>query len=227
MDVAALQTRLVSRGYSIRVDDDYGPATRAALLAAMTDPPDLRISPADIAMVAASWSVDPAAVWAVRDVEASGSPFIDGRPAILFEPHRFSRATGRRFDASHPSVSYRAWDPDRYPATQKRRYGQLLDAVGLDIDAGFASASYGAFQVLGENFRACGETDPCAFALAEAQGEDRQLRHFARFVESKGLVPALRRGDWAAFALAYNGTAYRVNRYDERLAKAFTKRKAA
>ncbi len=227
MDVAALQTRLVSCGYSIRIDGDYGPATRAALLAAMTDPPDRRISPNDVTMVAASWSVDPAAVWAVRDVEASGSPFIDGRPTILFEPHRFSRSTGRRFDASHPRVSYRAWDPSRYPGSQLLRYGQLLDAIGLDVDAGFASASYGAFQVLGENYRACGERDPFAFALAEAQGEDRQLQHFARFVESKGLVPALRRGDWAAFALGYNGTAYRVNRYDDRLAKAFNKRKAA
>ena len=227
MDVAALQTRLTALGYPIPVDSRYGPMTRATVLAALTDPPDRRIGESDVAKLAASWAVDPAAVWAVRDVEASGSPFIDGRPTLLFEPHRFSRATQRRFDASHPHISYRDWDRSKYPPTQAGRYDQLLEAVGLDVDAGFASASYGAFQVLGENFHDCGASDPCDFAMAEAAGEDRQLQHFAVFVEHKGLVPALRRRDWATFARGYNGTAYRTNRYDERLATAFNKRKAA
>lgn len=224
MDIASLQRRLVACGYPLAIDGAYGPKTRAAVLAALTDPADTPIQAADIKGLAEQWDIDPAALWAVRDVEASGAAFEAGRPKILFEPHRFSRATGHRFDESHPWISYRSWDKRRYPRTQDARYEQLLDAIGLDVDAGFASASYGAFQILGENWRLCGEDSPFDFALTEARGELGQLRHFTRFCAGAGLVPALRRKDWAAFARGYNGTAYKANRYDTRLAAAYRAR---
>lgn len=224
MDVATLQRRLTARGYVLAPDGRYGPKTRAAVLAALTDPADTPITAADIKGLAEQWAVDPAALWAVRDVEASGAGFEQGRPKLLFEPHRFSRATGHRFDTSHPSISYRNWDKSRYPRTQDARYAQLLDAIALDVDAAFASASYGTFQILGENWEACGEDSPLDFALVEADGELGQLRHFTRFCASNGLVPALRRKDWAAFARGYNGSAYRANRYDEKLAAAYRAR---
>ncbi|HVJ03813.1 MAG TPA: N-acetylmuramidase family protein [Sphingomonas sp.] len=224
MDIATLQRRMVALGYPLAVDGRYGPITRAAVLAALTDPPDTAINAADVRGLAEQWDVDVAALWAVRDVEASGAGFADGRPKLLFEPHRFSKATGHRFDKSHPTISYRTWDRSRYPAGQRARYEQLLDAIALDVDAAFASASYGAFQILGENWQACGEDSPLDFALTEARGELGQLRHFTRFCASNGLVPALRRKDWAAFAKGYNGTAYRANRYDERLAAAYRAR---
>ena len=218
-----LQERLAALGYPIATDGVYGPQTRAALLAALTDPPDRRITAADIERLAAGWQVEPAVICAVREVEASGAAFIDGRPTILFEPHRFSRATGGRFDRGWPMISYSRWGQRTYPAAQAARYDQLLTAVGLDVDAGLASASYGAFQILGENWRLCGEADPLGFALAEARGEPEQLEHFARFVAGNSLVGALRRRDWAAFARGYNGSAYRANRYDERLAAAYAR----
>jgi hypothetical protein len=224
MDIATLQRRLTTLGYSISIDGRYGPRTRAAVLAALTDPADTAVVAADINGLAEQWEIEPAALWAVRDVEASGSGFADGRPKLLFEPHRFSRATGHRFDGSHPTISYRSWDRTRYPASQAARYDQLLDAIALDVDAGFASASYGAFQILGENWKICGEDDPFDFAITEAMGELGQLRHFTRFCHGNGLVPALRRKDWAAFARGYNGTAYKVNRYDEKLAAAYRAR---
>jgi len=33
----------------------------------------------------------------------------------------------------------------------------------------------------------------------------------------------LRKGEWAAFARGYNGTAYKLNRYDQRLAAAYAR----
>lgn len=228
MDVATLQRRLASHGcYSGAIDGRYGPATRAGVLKALTDGPDHPLEPVDVAEAAARLGVDAAKVWTVWDVEASASPFIDGRSTILFEPHRFSRATGHRFDTSHPHLSSRTWNRRLYPASQQGRWNQLLEAVGLNVDAGFASASYGGFQILGENYEVCGASSPWSFAWRQSQTAGDQMAAFLMFVRARGLEDALRRGDWAAFARGYNGTAYRENRYDERLAAAYARRRAA
>jgi hypothetical protein len=227
MDHAQLQRRLADRGfYNGAIDGKFGPASKAATLACLTDGPDHPVTASDIEAAARGLGVDPAKIWAVYDVEAAGDAFIDGRPAILFEPHRFSKATGRRYDASHPNLSSRVWNRKLYPKVQAARWQQLLDAVALNVDAGFASASYGAFQILGENFAVCGAPDPWSFAWRQSQTEGDQLEAFLRFVEGRGLKGALQRGDWAAFAKGYNGTAYRENKYDEKLAKAYVKRSA-
>jgi hypothetical protein len=227
MDMRQLQARLTEHGcYAGSIDGLYGPATRRAVIQALTNGPDHALTDEDAAAAAERLGVEPAKVWAVYDVESTGRPFIGGRPAILFEPHRFSRATGHRFDVSHPHISSRRWNRALYPASQLGRYEQLLDAVGLDVDAGFASASYGGFQILGENYELCGAATPWAFAWRQAQTEADQLDAFVSFVERRGLAAALRRGDWAAFAKGYNGTAYRENRYDDRLAAAYRRRAA-
>lgn len=216
--------REMQRRVGAVADGIYGPMTQAAVLAALTDPFDRKIADSDVKAVAERWGVEPAVIWAVRDVEAAGNAFSEGRPTILFEPHRFSRATGGRFDRTHPAISYRSWGAKPYPRAQMARYLQLLAAVSLNVDAGFASASYGAFQILGENYAACGETDSMAFALAEARGEDVQLRHFGLFCESKGLERHLRRRDWASFARGYNGPAYASHGYHTKLAAAYARR---
>jgi hypothetical protein len=99
----------------------------------------------------------------------NGSGFFHGEPKILFEPHRFSKLTGRRFDASHPHVSYPRWGMRPYPGTQAGRYEQLLEAIALDPRAAFRACSYGKFQILGENAAACGfPGEPWLFAFAQA-----------------------------------------------------------
>jgi len=228
MDQKALQRRLSSLGfYEGAIDGVIGPKSKGAIIKCLTDGPDYPVAPTDIAQGAAHLGVEQAKIWAVYEVESSGDAFIDGRPAILFEPHRFSMATGHRFDASHPTLSSRAWNRNLYPRGQAARWQQLVDAVALDVDAGFASASYGAFQILGENYAVCGAIDPWAFAWRQAQTEGDQLDAFVRFVEGRGLKGALQCGDWAAFAKGYNGTAHRANRYDQRLREAYERQRAA
>lgn len=221
MDVTELQQRLAAKGrYTGPIDNDYGGGTQRGVRLAMTDGPDTKLTEADFVASALRLGVKTSRVKAVNEVEAAGGGFEGGRPIILFEPHRFSRATKGRFDKSAPDVSYPNWDRKRYPRTQDARYDQLVKAVGLDVDAGFASASYGRFQILGENFAACGYRTPYDFAEAQAHDEATQLQAFERFIVSKGLLAALRDGNWARFAAGYNGTAYRQNKYDERLAAA-------
>lgn len=228
MDHATLQRRLAALGYYAgAIDGKFGASSKAATLKCLTDGPDYPITSHDIAQAASSLNVDPAAIWAVYDVEAAGDAFIGGRPTILFEPHRFSRSTGHRYDVSQPRLSSRTWNRKLYPASQQGRWDQLLDAVALNVDAGFMSASYGAFQILGENFAICDAADPWSFAWRQSRTEGDQLDAFILFVKSKGLHVALQRRDWAAFAKAYNGTAFKLNAYDTRLATAYAKRRVA
>lgn len=228
MTLADLQLKLANLGFFTgSFTGELDVATRSGILQALTDGPDYRLTDIDVASAADEIGVEPAKIWAVHDVESSGSPFVNGRPTILFEPHRFSKATGHKYDVSHPSVSSAAWNRKLYPATQAGRYNQLLEAVGLDVDAGFGSASYGAFQILGENHLLCDAHTAWDFAWRNAQTEADQLEGFLMFVKATGLVSALKRGDWAAFARGYNGTAYRENQYDTRLAAAFAKRRPA
>jgi hypothetical protein len=100
------------------------------------------------------------------------------------------------------------------------RYQQLLKAVGCDVTAGFAAASYGKFQIMGENHEACGYDNPWTFAFAQAFDEKKQLAAFESFIRHAGLLGPLQNGNWVALAKGYNGTAYAKNRYDVLLAQA-------
>lgn len=223
MNISDLQKRLSPQFYTGAIDGKYGTGTRAALLAAIAAGPDTRLSSDDFARAASALNTTPAHVRTVCDVEASGAGFANGVPKILFEGHIFSRLTGGRFDRTYPAISYPKWDKSKYPATQQGRYDQLLTAVGLDADAAFSAASYGCFQILGANYRACGFATPFDFVLAQADTEGAQLIAFINFVRSNKLDDALRNGRWAEFARGYNGSAYKANQYDVKLANAFAK----
>lgn len=233
MDVLLLQARLAALGcYASAQDGAYGPATRAAVLQALSGP-CYALDAQGVADAAAQLGVTEAHIWASWDCECTGSPFIAGRPTILFEPHRFSKATHGRFDASHPNISSPTWNRKLYPGSQQGRYDQLLEAVGLDVDAGFASASYGGFQILGENYHLCDAASPWDFAWRQAQTADDQLYGYVMFVKGARLaakLAACRPGDALScrpFCTGYNGTAERENNYEGRFAAALARRSAA
>lgn len=234
------QARLVALGYDLGssgpnrdgVDGWLGTKSKAAFMAMMTDGPDTPLDDCDMKaalkpLAARAQAITLAHVMAAYDVESTGQPFIAGRPTILPEPHRFSRNTQHRFDGKVPArVSNRRWDRSLYPATQAARYDVLWDMIRLDPWAGFASASYGGFQVLGENYSLCEFADPMAFARAHAQTVAAHLMAFTMFVINRGLADDLGRcrpndpESCVDFCRGYNGTAFRVNRYHERFARA-------
>lgn len=222
MDHFELQRALADSGrYTGKIDGVCGPKERDAIMLALTDGPDTKLTAADYAKSAKRLGCAPAAVQAFATVESAGGGFEDGRPKILFEPHRFSRATQGRFDKDFSSISYPKWDPKKYPRGQDLRYAQLVKAVGLSIDAGFASASYGKFQILGENFKVCGYASPFDFAVAQAQDEAEQLAAFEGFIIGNGLRKPLIALDWQTLADRYNGTASRLNDYAGKLRRAY------
>lgn len=221
-ELVAIQSNLKARGlYHLTVDGLYGNGTRAAIMAGFRTGPRAPATKADFTAAGKALGVTGAEIRAVWLVEASGQPYgPDGAPIILFEPHRFWRNTGGNQPLS--DWNYPKWDKSRYPKTQSLRYSQLLSAIGQAPYAGFASASYGGPQILGENYKAAGYTDPFLFAMGMAQGETMQILAMSSFVDNSGLAPALRKHDWAAFAKGYNGTGYRENKYDEKLAAAYS-----
>lgn len=220
--LAQLQQHLKDTGrYAGAIDGKWGKLTEAGILLMLTDGPDTKLTEQDYIDSAKRLGVTPAHIKAVTAVEASGAGFFNGRPLILPEPHRFSKWTGHRFDNSNPTLSYPKWGTRPYDKTQDARYDKLLGMIHLDVDGGFACASYGKFQIMGENYRACGFDSPMAFAEAMARDERAQLVAFEHFITSNGLLPLLRGSNWAGFARGYNGSAYAQNKYDVKLRAAF------
>jgi hypothetical protein len=181
--------------------------------------PATPLDDAAIADAARRLGCEVAAVRAVVDVESGGGFLADGRPKILFERHYFSRLTKGRFDASHPGISNGAWGG--YGAGGAHQYDRLDEAIGCDRDAALRSASWGMFQIMGDNYRAAGFDDVEAYVKAMVSGEPAQLDAFVGFVKKTRLDDELARRDWAGFARGYNGPAYRDNRYDQKLLAAF------
>lgn len=159
----------------------------------------------------------PADLWAVIGVETSGCGYLpDRRVKILFERHVFSRLTGRRFDAMHPSVSNPA--AGGYGRGGAAQYERLAAAMALDPDAALQSCSWGMGQVMGYHAKSLGFGDARNMVGLMRDSESVQLEAMARYIETNGLAGALRANDWARFARGYNGANYHINRYDTRLA---------
>ncbi len=189
------------------------------------------IIPADYELAAATLRVPVASIRAFAEVESRGSGFLpDDRPVILFERHIFRRqliAHGANLalisdlDKSRPDICNKT--AGGYGASSKE-WQRLDDAVKINRAAGLESASYGAFQVMGFNWKRCGYASVQEFVNAMFKGSAAHLDSFVRYIQSdEKLHQALRKKDWATCARLYNGENYFINAYDTRLAKAYAR----
>ncbi|HEY0005210.1 MAG TPA: N-acetylmuramidase family protein [Pyrinomonadaceae bacterium] len=176
----------------------------------------------DYQQAAEKLNCEVAAIKAVAEVESGphGAFLPTGEPVILFERHKFSKLTGRKYDATHPGISNRT--PGGYgPVSQQ--HARLAEAAALDREAALQSCSWGRFQVMGSNWKTLEYTSLQDFINSMYQGEAGHLDSFVRFVKVNNLARHLRNKNWAAFALGYNGKTYKKNRYDTKLAAAYAK----
>lgn len=170
------------------------------------------------------------AVKAVAEVESRGAAFDpQGRPTILYERHVFARncRPAGRFDASHPDLSApRGYGPGGYGG-REQQWQRLGKAHALDAQAALKAASWGMFQILGENHSACGHATVESFVQAMTISQLEHLQAFVRFVASHRLrLQALRTLDWASFALYYNGKNYAQFSYDKKMAAAYARHRS-
>lgn len=187
--------------------------------------------PADYELAAATLRVPVAAIRAFAEVESRGSGFLpDDRPVILFERHIFRRqliahgtnlATIVQLEKDRPDLCNKS--PGGYGASSKE-WQRLDDAVKINRAAALESASYGAFQVMGFNWKRCGYASVQELVNAMFKSSNAHLDSFVRYIQSDAkLHQALRNQDWKECARLYNGSNYMVNAYDTRLSKAFAR----
>jgi len=184
---------------------------------------------AEVIAAAEELKIDPAALLAVVEVESGGRAYarVEGRdaPLIRWEGHVFHRCLppALRKRAVAAGLSAPRSGEIVNPVAQADRYAMLRRAEEIDLDAAPMAVSWGVGQVLGENWRWLGYASPQALAAEALSGLKGQVRLMARFIDRRGLREALEARDWAAFARAYNGAAYRRYRYDERMADAYAR----
>lgn len=187
----------------------------------------MALSDQDFQRAAKRLGCDVPAIKAAAEVEAAGQGFLSsGEPKVLFEAHIFDRLTNGRFRRSHPNLSSVRWDRSLYGPSGQHQHKRLAQAVALDREAALQSASYGAFQVMGFNWKRCGYNSLQAFINAMYRSESDHLDAFVGYVLSSGLADELQRKDWAGFARGYNGPSFAENRYDAKLAAAYRKHSA-
>ncbi|MEG3088184.1 N-acetylmuramidase family protein [Sphingomonas sp. PB4P5] len=182
--------------------------------------PNDALTEADFETAARDLNCEVAAIRAVADTEAKDSPWdFEGRPVILFERHKFATHTGGRFSGTHPDLSHPRYGG--YGAS-RQQHERLRRAAMLDETAALKSASWGLFQILGENHVDAGYATVAAFVTGMMQSRANHLRAFVAFVGANaGMKRAIQQKDWAEFARRYNGPRYAENDYDGKMRRAY------
>lgn len=193
-----------------------------------------KLTEADFSRAAKDLGVTVAHVRAVDSVESNGEGFLaDGRVKVQYEPHIMYRQLTAKYSKARADALLKQY-PDlialkagSYQSTDKEDKDMDRAANLIDRACALESASWGAYQIMGFNWKTCGYPSLQAFvnAMYTAAG---QLDAFVRFVKADArLVRALKAQDWATFARIYNGPSYAANKYDTKLAAAFARHSTA
>ena len=245
LDVQELQQALNHTGATLTVDGHFGAVTLEAvkkyqrdnnlvidgvvgdrtwqmLNAKYTDAKYLTES--DISEAAQALDVDVAVVKAIIRTEAPNGGFTSGgQVTCLFERHKMYQFLG---DAGLDAKQYARSYPNLVNPNRGGYIGgtaenaRLVNAMHIHRESALKSASYGRFQTMGFNFKACGYDDVESFYAEMCSSEGKQLQAFVQFIKSNpALLKALQARDWAQVALQYNGKGYKINQYDLKLAR--------
>jgi len=160
---------------------------------------------------------DIAAIKAVNKVESSGGGFLEnGQVKILFEPHVFWREllsigiSPAMVSGNNTDILYPKWKSGQY-GKYSAQHGKLQRAMKINSSAALKSASWGAFQIMGNNYRKAGYNSVEGMVEDYKLGEGNQLISFVKYLKNTGIAQHLVNHDWAKFAELYNGKGYKGN----------------
>lgn len=219
MTPTELQQWLDAHGQPVAIDGKPGAQTRAAIIAAFTNPCAPKVTDADVLAIASRLGCSTKQLRAVAAVESSGAAYDgQGRPKILFERHKFHLLTGGEYS------------PCGYSDRKQGGYGEdswtkLTMAASRNADAAFSAASWGKFQIMGFHWSALGYPSPINMAYSTVTGEAASYDMLARYIEHFNIGSALRSLSLdpdanRSFARGFNGPAYEAGGYHMKLAKA-------
>ena len=178
-------------------------------------------------------NIEPEALLAIAEVESAGRIFakINGRnePLIRFEGHYFYRLlpTAKRNIAVTRGLASSSAGRIKNPYTQAARWRLLKKCEAIDRDAALQSVSWGIGQVMAIHWRWLGYASVDALVAAVRSGVEGQVALMLRYIEKAKLTEFIEQHDWAAFARAYNGPAYKRLGYHLKITEAYQKHCAA
>ncbi|MBL8329719.1 MAG: N-acetylmuramidase family protein [Rubrivivax sp.] len=189
-----------------------------------------RLNDQAMADAAAALGCETAAVKAVAEVESRGAGFDAlGRPTVLYERQVFSRncTPKGRFDSMPDISAPTGYGRGNYGNTESQ-WQKIAKAYALDPVAALKAPSWGIFQVLGENHKACGFANVADFVRLMVTSQVGHLQVFVAFIRANpSLLKAIREKDWATFARWYNGKDFATFKYDQKMAAAYARHAAA
>ncbi|BFM55022.1 TPA: N-acetylmuramidase domain-containing protein [Acinetobacter baumannii] len=166
---------------------------------------------------------------AIAEVETLGEGYLpNGKPKILFERHRmyfylnqkFGKTKANALMAKHPNIVNSKTGGYHGGSAE---YTRLSQAKQLDESCALQSASWGRFQLMGENWKALGYASVQEFVAQHEKSESLQFEAFLRYCETKSgkvddkdwkLIDALRQENWHVVFSLYNGKNYKKLGYD-------------
>lgn len=171
-------------------------------------------------------NIQTATVLAILAIESGGAGFVDGRLKIRFENHVFRKFlldAGRLADYDGHFAGGLRWDDNHqyrlngqlfrtHTGKQDSEWAAFQVAQQLDAELAARSISMGASQVMGFNYRSNGFNSAVEMLAAYSRSEAEHVRGLFNFLKSRGLLDAMRRNDFEAVALGYNGSG-QVERY--------------
>lgn len=235
--LASCTTASAISSHAVQADESETTTSNAEGETADTalDMPDRyeRLTEDDYKEVAKELGVEVAAIKAVVDIEAGKSHegfAAPGKALINFDLSMFRKFAQKhgvnlsKYRRSHSTV-FAAPNVKRYGTRQAAQRARLEQAKTIHHDAAIEGTFWGMFQIGGFNWKKCGAKSLDDFERRMNLSEREQLELFARFCENSGLIPYLKKKDWAGFALRYNGPGYKKRNYHGRMAAAYKKYK--
>lgn len=182
----------------------------------VTPPRTSSISEEQYVKAAKNLACEVAAIKAIVLSETPRGAFDEkGRPNILYERHYFHRLTHGKYDYNPILSQKTAGGYGKY----SEQYIKLNEAIKLDKNAALRSASWGAFQIMGNNYKEAGHPTLESFIEAMNTIEGQLDAFISLILHNSALKSALQNKQWSTFASIYNGPKYKENEYDTKMAR--------
>lgn len=197
----------------------------------------MNLTKEQITEIAEKAGLDYARAMAFTEVESGGHGFnTDGKIIIQFEPTWFHRYL-TQFNVNHTFlVTVDSNGKKQYNITangitfdngvegQAGEWEAFNKAFSINSKAALLSTSIGLYQIMGFNYKTAGYNSVDEMWDDFKKGEYQQVSGGINFIKNNtSLFKALIRKDWPMVAELYNGSNYKINNYDTKLANAYLK----